>query len=372
MKRALVLARRGGRTAPSPQVGALVVRDGRIVGRGWHRGPGTPHAETMALADAGADQTRGATLYVTLEPCSFWAYADGRSRVPCSHRCIEADVGRVVGAMVDPDVRVSGDGYRQLEAAGVAVTVGVCGDLAQRFIAPFVKHRTTGLPYIVHKTAMTLDGKIAASDGSSKWITGPQARAWAHRHLRARADAIVVGIGTILADDPELTERTERSSGRSGNERPLARVIIDRSLRTPPGARVAQPGTVIVAANGHADSARRAALERAGAEVVTLPGLPNSGGVDAPDLARFFADRDWYAVLLEGGGETAARFWESGLVDKAFYFVAPKIIGGRDARTPVEGAGVAENMASAVCLDIKNIKRLGPDVLIEADAASPI
>jgi len=368
MKRALALARRGGRTAPNPQVGAVVVRDGRIVGQGWHRGVGAPHAETVALAGAG-DAARGATLYVTLEPCSFTTYPDGAPRVPCSHRCIRAGVARVVGAMTDPDVRVAGDGYRQLGAADVSVTVGVCEELARRLLAPYVKQRTTGLPYLVHKTAMTLDGKIAASDGSSKWITGPQARGWAHRVLRARADVIVVGIGTVLADDPELTERKRGGGAANGNERPLARVILDRSLRTPPTARIARPGTVIVAAEGHADGARRTALEATGAEVVTLPISPDAkeGGVDMQELARFFVNRNWYAALLEGGGETAGRFWEAGLVDKAFYFLAPKIVGGRNALTPVEGTGVAPGMAGATHLDVTRVRRLGPDILIEAD-----
>lgn len=363
LRRALVLARRGDRTHPNPQVGALIVQEGRIVGEGFHRGVGTPHAEAAAFAVAGK-QARGATIYVTLEPCAHTVRTDGSPRTPCALRCLDAGVARVVCALTDPDPRVAGRGFERLRAGGVAVTVGICENAARQLLRAYIKHRTTGLPYVTHKAALTLDGKIAASSGDSKWVTSAPARRHVHRALRARSDALVVGVGTILADDPELTTRLA-----SGNGRDAMRVVIDSRLRTPPAARVVQAtrtsaaGTIIVAAEG-ADDSRRGALEAAGAEVVLLPVAAENTRVDVRAAARLLAGRGLLAVLLESGGELAASFWQAGLVDEVSFFVAPKIIGGRGSPTPVGGDGLSARMTNAIMLDKLTIRRFGPDIAL--------
>lgn len=361
MRRALVLARRGRPTHPNPLVGAVLVRDGQRIAEGWHNGVGTPHAEAAAFAAAGAGAACGATIYVTLEPCVHPVNRDGTPRTSCVARCLEAGVARVVCAMTDPDERVAGQGIAALREAGVEVTVGVEEPAARALNAAYIKHRETGLPYIIHKAAMTLDGKIAAPGGDAKWITGEPARAWAHRRLRHEADAILVGVGTVLADDPELTTRLPRGNGRD----PL-RVLLDSRLRTPPGARVVRPGTLILGAAGQADAARRAALETAGAEVVLLP-PDEAGRVEASAAARLLAERGKLSVLLEGGGEVAASFWQAKLIDKIVFFVAPKVIGGRDAESPVEGAGLSRSMADAAQVGTLTVKRLGEDIVLEGE-----
>jgi diaminohydroxyphosphoribosylaminopyrimidine deaminase/5-amino-6-(5-phosphoribosylamino)uracil reductase len=360
MRRALFLARQG-RTHPNPMVGAVVVRDGVIVGEGFHRGVGTPHAEAAAFAAAG-DAAIGATLYVTLEPCSFTRTPAGAPRTPCSARCLTAGVARVVGAMQDPDARVAGDGFRQLAAAGVAVTVGVEEDRARTLNAAFVRHRTVGLPYITHKAALTLDGKIAAVGGDSRWVTGPEARAYVHR-LRDRADALIVGVGTVLADDPALTTRFAHEG--VGNGRDPLRVVVDSTLRTPVGARVAGPGTLIVGAEGRADGSRFEALAATGADIA-LVAADGAGRVDVAAVARLLSGRGHLNLLLESGGTLAASFWTGGLVSKALFFVAPKIVGGDAAPTPVGGAG-GRLMADAVELGKLTVRRFGRDIALETE-----
>jgi diaminohydroxyphosphoribosylaminopyrimidine deaminase/5-amino-6-(5-phosphoribosylamino)uracil reductase len=357
MRRALALARRGRRPHPNPFVGAVVVGgDGRIAGEGFHLRKGEPHAETMAFAAAGA-AARGGTVYVTLEPCSF----EGGGRTPCVARCLAAGVRRAVVAMEDPDARVSGRGLAQLRERGVAVTVGVEEARARALNVAYVKHRTTGLPFVVHKAAMTLDGKIATANGDSRWVTGEKARACVHR-LRDRADALVVGAGTVRRDDPLLTTRLARGNGRD----PL-RVILDSRLSIPPGARVARPGTLVATTAAGAEAGRRAALEATGVEVVEVP--PDAGGrVDVVSVAKLLAERGKLSVLLESGGEVAASFWQAGLVDRALFFIAPKIVGGNDAKTPVEGAGRA-GMADAVRLGRLRVRRWGDDVALEGEVA---
>lgn len=357
MRRALKLAAKGKRTHPNPRVGAVVVTGGLIVGEGFHPKKGEPHAETFAFADAG-DAARGATLYVTLEPCSF----TGGGRTPCSRRCLAAGVSRVVVAMADPDERVRGSGIEQLRAAGVDVTVGVCENEARALNFAFIKHRTTGLPYVTHKAAMTLDGKIAAVSGDSRWVTGEAARAHVHR-LRDRVDAIIAGIGTVEADDPSLTTRLPR-----GNVHDPLRVIIDSSLRISPQAKVARAGTLIATRQasltirpGEAEEIRAT-----GAEVVGFPDDPASKRVDVREVCRYLAnEKGALDILLEGGGNLAATFWESQLIDKVLYFVAPKIIGGEGAKTPVEGAGLSPKMADAVKIEKLSVRRFGADIALE-------
>jgi diaminohydroxyphosphoribosylaminopyrimidine deaminase/5-amino-6-(5-phosphoribosylamino)uracil reductase len=368
MRRALDLARKG-RTHPNPRVGAIVIQNGDIAGVGWHAGVGTPHAEAAAFADAASRGavTRGATLYVTLEPCAHTVNADGTPRIPCAVRCLEAGIAHVVCAMEDPDERVAGRGFATLRSAGVSVTVGVEEAQARALNAAYVKHRTTGLPYVLHKAAMTLDGKIAAPGGDARWITGERARAYVHRRLRDAADAIVVGVGTILADDPELTTRLPKGNGHN----PL-RVVIDSTLRTPPVARVARKGTLFLAAAGAATAVgddRAEALRAAGAEVVLLPSRLTEGRsrVDVREAVRLLADRGALSLLLESGGELAASFWQAGLIDGVIYFVAPKIIGGRNAATPVDGDGVSRSMMDAVTVSTLRVRRFGPDIALEGE-----
>jgi diaminohydroxyphosphoribosylaminopyrimidine deaminase / 5-amino-6-(5-phosphoribosylamino)uracil reductase len=361
MRRALTLAARA-RTHPNPMVGAVVVRDGRIVSEGWHKGYvngiSTDHAETMAFAAAG-DAAQGATVYVTLEPCAHRFRSDGTPRTPCAERCIRAGVLRVVAAMQDPDERVSGQGFAMLRAAGIAVTVGVEEAKARELNRAYIRQRTTGLPYITHKAAMTLDGKIAAAGGDSQWITGEEARAHVHR-LRHRVDAIVTGIGTVLADNPRMTTRLPHGNGHD----PL-RVIIDSNLRLPTIAAVARPGTLIFTTES-ADEKQIAALSATGAEIVVVPATA-AGRVEVTIAAQVLAERGLYDILLESGGALASSFWNAGLVNRALFFIAPKIIGGAEAATPIDGAGISRRMAEAVRLKPFRVRRFGSDIALEAE-----
>lgn len=357
MRRALALTARA-RTHPNPCVGAVIVRGGVAVGEGWTYAAGRHHAEHVALDRAGS-AARGATLYVTLEPCSHWSRRDGSERYPCAQRCIDAGIARVVCALEDPDDQVAGEGFARLRDAGIAVDVGLGAAQAQVAHAAYLKHRTTGLPYVVHKAAMTLDGKIAAPGGDARWVTGPEARAAVHR-FRNRADALVVGVGTVLADNPSLTTRLPRGKGHD----PL-RVIVDSRLRTPPTARVAGPGTLF-AVTAASEPGRIAAFEALGAEVEVLPAGAD-GRVDVSALARRLADRGYLQVLLESGGALASAWWAAGLVDRAWFFVAPKVIGGAAAPTPIDGTGLAFAMADARALGPLRIRRYGADIALEAE-----
>lgn len=361
MRRALQLAARA-RTHPNPMVGAVVVRDGQVVGEGWHNGYidgiATPHAEAMAFENAGV-AAKGATIYVTLEPCSHNVRSDGTPRVACAERCITAQASRVVCAMEDPDSRVSGRGFAMMREAGIEVEIGVEEVAARKLNHAYIRHRTTGLPYITHKAAMTLDGKVATPSGDSRWVTGEAARAEVHK-LRHRADAIVVGIGTVLADDPQLTTRLARGNGQD----PL-RVIIDSRLRLPTTAKVARPGTLVLT-TAQVGEQESAALEAKGVEIVCLPS-DSDGRVSVRDVAEFLAERGLLSILLESGGSLAASFWEARLISRALFFIAPKMIGGTESVTPIDGKGLAQIMGDAVQLEIGRVRRLGADVAIEAE-----
>ncbi len=365
MRRALLLARRNLRTHPNPRVGAVVVKGGEIVGEGWHNGPGTPHAEAAAFAQAG-DRARGATIYVTLEPCSHTHNPDGSPRVPCAQRCLDAGVSRVVGAMVDPDTRTSGRGFELLRHSGVAVTIGVEEDAARSLNEAFIRHRLTGLPFITHKAALTLDGKIATATGDSKWITGEASRAFVHEHLRHEADAIVAGVGTVLADNPQFTVRTGKRA--KGNAKPPLRVLIDSSLRTPQGFHAVGPNSLFIGAEGVASSSDADRLRETGAEVVLLPigDAENNRRVSVRAVAELLASRGLLSVLLESGGALAASFWQASLVNRAVFFYAPKIVGGANAPTAVDGPGIME-MANAHNLGTLKMRQFGSDIAIFAD-----
>lgn len=356
MRRALELAERGlGLTAPNPMVGAVVVSsDGRIAGEGWHEGPGTPHAEAMALAAVG-DRVRGATLYVTLEPCAH----QGRTP-PCADALIDAGVARVVAAIADPNPVVDGRGFARLRAAGVEVVEGVLAEEAERLNAGFLHFQRTGLPLVTLKMAASLDGKVAARDGSSRWITGEAAREDVHR-LRARSGAVVVGAGTARADDPSLTVRLPGFRGRQ----PL-RVLVDASGRTPAtGALFDEAAPKLVATAPTAAEAAVGAWERAGAEVIVLGPAGDGGGVALAEVVKTLAAREIQEVLIEGGPTLAWSAVAEGVVDRFVLYLAPKLIGGLDARGILAGAGFAP-IARARDVSITDVRMVGPDLRVRA------
>ena len=352
MERALDLARRAlGYVSPNPAVGAVVVRDGEIVGEGHTQPPGGPHAEIEALRRAG-DRARGAVIYTTLEPCAH----HGRTP-PCTQAIIDAGIAEVRSAVTDPNPRVNGAGFEQLREAGIAVHVGECAEQARDIIEAYAKHVVTRMPFVIAKFAASLDGKIATATGDSRWITGEEARAYAHE-LRAASDAIMVGIGTALADDPQLTARDAHGSPLP---RQPTRVVLDSAGRLPPSARMlAEPGETVVAVADAPDE-RLLALERAGARVVRAPSP--SGAVDPAALLAELGSGDTTSVLVEGGGAVLGSLFDAGLVDKVVAFVAPTIIGGAGAPSPVAGAG-AERIADAVRLTRARTLRLGRDMAI--------
>lgn len=340
-------------------VGCVIVDPhGYVVGEGYHHAPGGPHAEVWALRSAG-DAARAATAYVTLEPCSHF----GRTP-PCADALVNAGVARVVIAMADPDNRVSGRGIEKLRAAGIDVVVGVLEAEARALIAAYVKHRTTGLPYVWLKSAMTLDGKVATSTGDSKWISGPIARAAVHRQMRDRCDAILCGVGTILADDSQLTTRLSR-----GGRNPW-RVIVDSRGRTAVDAKAvklsAEDGRTIIATTKAAPADVRETFRSLGCHILICD-ADSDGRVDVRDLMAQLGTRgDIVGVLAETGSELTASLIDAGLVDRWTVFIAPKIAGGAGSPGPIGGAGVLE-MTSAVRVNNWRVKRCGPDVRIDGN-----
>ncbi len=359
MHRAIAWAwRASGRVAPNPAVGAVVVRDGMVVGEGCTKPPGGPHAEIVALNQAG-EHARGATLYVTLEPCAHY----GRTP-PCVDAILRAGIRRVVIAIRDPYPEVDGRGIAALRAAGLEVDVGLEAKAAAEVVAGYLKRLRTGLPEVTLKYAMTLDGRLATRTGHSRWITGPEARRYAHQ-LRDRHDAILVGVGTVLQDDPELTTRLDPSEcGDGGPHHPL-RVVLDSQARTPLTARLlspAVPGQTLIVTTKGAPPERVAALRAAGAEIVTVPA--RCGKVDIRSALFELGARGINSVLVEGGGRVLGSLFDAGLVDRVVAFVAPVLVGGSDAPIPLAGRGV-ETMDRAVRLIDVRIRQLGPDVVIE-------
>ncbi|HLE42430.1 MAG TPA: bifunctional diaminohydroxyphosphoribosylaminopyrimidine deaminase/5-amino-6-(5-phosphoribosylamino)uracil reductase RibD [Methylomirabilota bacterium] len=357
MARALALAARGlGLTSPNPAVGAVLVRDGRVVGEGAHLRAGGPHAEVAALAEAG-EAARGAACYVTLEPCCH----QGRTP-PCVEALIAAGVARIVAACRDPNPRVDGRGLAALRAAGIEVTLGVGEAEARALNRAFFSFVTTGRPHVTLKTAMTLDGKIAAWDGTSRWISGEAARAEAHR-LRFLADAVLVGIGTVLKDDPALTVRLPDAPPKQ----PF-RVVVDSRLRIRPDARVltaGDPSRTIVAGAAPLPGRRAAALRARGVRVLELP--RDGRRVSLGALLAALAELDVVAVLAEGGAELGAGLLDAGLVDRVAFFVAPRLLGGRAAPGPVGGVGRA--MKEALSVTGLSYRMIGEDLLIEGDVS---
>ncbi|MBQ5759453.1 MAG: bifunctional diaminohydroxyphosphoribosylaminopyrimidine deaminase/5-amino-6-(5-phosphoribosylamino)uracil reductase RibD [Schwartzia sp.] len=372
-----------GRTSPNPLVGAVIVKDGRIVGTGWHRKAGTPHAEIHALNMAG-ELAKGATIYVTLEPCAH----QGRTG-PCAEALVKAGISRAVVATLDPNPKVSGRGIDILRKAGIDVTVGVCEGEAKRLMEVFLKWIVTGRPFTVWKTAMSLDGKIATSGGESQWITGDEARACGHR-LRDEYDAIMAGIGTVLADNPSLTTRLNE-----GIQKPLAdgrwvaaaladrnispsghcpvRIIVDSLARIPLDSRIITDGKspVIIAVAPAAPAERIAALRKAGAEVLMVPADPSvpeeeaAAKVNLTRLMEMLGDksRGITSVLVEGGGTLAFSLLKAGLMDKVHAFVAPMLIGGQEAKGALGGSGF-KSLGDAPVLKEVTTEMVGKDIHI--------
>ena len=352
MRAALALAARGlGRVAPNPSVGCVIVRDGAVVGRGWTQPGGRPHAETEALARAGA-AARGATAYVTLEPCAH----HGRTP-PCADALVAAGVARVVVACLDTDPRVSGRGVDRLEESGIEVKVGLLADEAIDLNAGFFLRNAEGRPLVTLKTATTLDGRIATRTGESQWITGPAARARGHL-MRARNDAIMVGVGTVVADDPALTCRIPGLDAATP-----VRIVADGRLRTPLTARLVREAAVaptwIVTVAGN-DPARLAAFRDLGVEMIEVP--PDSAGNPAPGAAlAALGARGLTRILVEGGGRLAASLMAEGLVDRVAWFRAPMAIGG-DGRPAIAPFGV-DRLELARRFRRTGLEQMGEDAL---------
>jgi len=360
MDRALVLAEQGRATvSPNPLVGCVLVREGAIVGEGYHRRAGEPHAEVLALREAG-EAARGATAYLTLEPCDH----HGRTP-PCSEALISAGVARVAVAALDPDPRVDGAGVRRLRDAGIAVEVGIRREEAELQNEIFRTAQLAGRPFVLYKTAMTLDGKIATRTGQSRWITGTASRELVHR-WRHELDAVAVGVSTVLLDDPRLTARVP--AGRT----PL-KLVFDSVGRTPPDAALFDPddqgadARVLIYVAPDAPALRIEALRQAGAEVIALDGPRGRPAVTAAlaDLQR----REVRSVLLEGGGTLAWSFLETRAIDRVAWFVGPKLLGGNGA-TPLGGLGV-RFMEDATQLSDLHSEPSGEDLLISARVRYP-
>lgn len=357
MGEALRLARKGmWRTSPNPAVGAVCVRDGRIVGAGYHPRAGEPHAEVFALAAAG-DQARDGTLYVTLEPCSHY----GRTP-PCADRIIESGVKRVVVAMEDPNPRVAGKGIARLRAAGIRVDVGLRAEEARALNEWFLVNMLLGRAYVHVKTAVSADGKVACHTGASQWITGPEARAEVHR-MRARHDAVLTGIGTVMADDPRLTVRLPRPEPDVPDRQPI-RIIVDSRARIPMQARCLQgagsDAEVIVAVGPQAPPRKVELLRQHGVRVWS--GDSEDGRVDLAALLRDLLPLGIATILVESGPTLAGSLFAADLVDRLTVFIAPLVLGGTGAPSPVGGPGAAHPDEGRRLTRVET-RRVGEDLL---------
>lgn len=355
MRRAIALARRG-RTSPNPMVGAVIVDKGSIVGEGYHHRAGEPHAEVFAIRRAG-NRASGAALYVNLEPCCHQG-----ATPPCTQAIIEAGIRTVVYGMVDPDPRVAGMGLEQLRRAGVRVEGPLCEEQARELNEAYIKHRTTGLPLVTLKLAMSLDGRIATRTGDSRWITGEKSRALVHR-LRSRVDAVVVGAATARADNPRLTARL------GSKEYYPTRVVVTRSGRIPADLRLFhEPGQVVVACSKSSDAEWLGKLEALGARILILK--EQDGGLSVLDLLANLGKSGCLSVLIEGGGGLAAAALEERVVDKVLFFYGPLVIGGPDAVSSVAGIGAA-TIASAVRIADIRTGRSGDDLVVRGRVVYP-
>ncbi|MFH1775580.1 MAG: bifunctional diaminohydroxyphosphoribosylaminopyrimidine deaminase/5-amino-6-(5-phosphoribosylamino)uracil reductase RibD [Chloroflexota bacterium] len=360
MEQALALARLAlGQTSPNPAVGAVVVKDGEVVGQGYTQPPGAAHAEVVALKQAG-ERARSGCMYVTLEPCCHY----GRTP-PCSQAIIAAGVAEVHMATLDSNPLVSGRGREELEGAGVKTHVGDHEEDAKEINEAYNRFITTGMPLVTAKFAMSLDGKIATGSGDSKWITGEEARQQVHS-LRYVNDAVMVGVNTVLADDPQLTVRSCAGRGGMIKKQPL-RVIVDSKGRTPATARLfGEPGKTLLALGGPVLPRTAAAWGSVGAESLELPG--GGGLVDLKGLLKALGEREVTSVLVEGGGLLLGSLFDGGLVNKVVAFIAPIVIGGDGAKTAVGGRGV-DRVAESFKLERVRVERLGEDLMVSGYVA---
>ncbi len=344
-----------GHVSPNPAVGCVIVKDRLVVGKGYTQPPGSAHAEVVALRDAG-EQTRGAKLYTTLEPCCHY----GRTP-PCTQAIIEAGIKEVEIAILDPNPLVNGNGLAALKKAGIKVKVGKGARPAQEIIAAYQKFITTGEPFVTAKFAMSLDGKIATRTGNSQWISNEESRRHVH-YLRYTSDAVLVGVNTILADDPQLTNRCSIRGGVAKRQ-PL-RVILDAYGQTPVNAKIfREPGTVLMAVSNKIEKSRIEAYLDAGAEVVLFPS--KKGKVDVARLLKILGERQIANILVEGGGTVLGYLFDHKLVDKVVAYIAPLVIGGKTATTAVKGTGAAM-LSDAVKLDNVKSRFFNGDVMISA------
>jgi diaminohydroxyphosphoribosylaminopyrimidine deaminase/5-amino-6-(5-phosphoribosylamino)uracil reductase len=346
MREAVVLARQGlGRTSPNPSVGALVVKDGNIIGKAFHPKAGMPHAEVYALESAG-DQARGATLYVTLEPCDH----HGKTP-PCTQAIIKAGISRVVIGTIDPNPKVAGRGIERLRSSGIEVTVGIGQDQADDLIAWYATWLKKGRPYVILKAAITLDGRIATLSGDSRWISSEESRALVHE-LRNHMDGVIVGIETVVKDDPLLTCRIE------GGRDPL-RIILDTDYKISPAAKCLGEGSLLFTAKPE-DS--RPEIAEMGVKVIRLE-ADATGILPWEQVLTHLGSLGLHAVMVEGGSSVYTSLLETGCVDKIMVFIAPKILGGG---VPLVDRGSPESIAQSLRLVITDVRRSGPDILVEA------
>jgi len=355
MEQALSLAKLGlGQVSPNPAVGAVVVKNDVIVGQGYTQPPGSPHAEVVALRQAG-EQARGGVMYVTLEPCCRY----GRTP-PCSQAIIAAGISEVHVALLDANPAVSGRGKDELERESIKVYMGEHEAEARQVNEAYTKFITTGLPFVTAKFAVSLDGKIATKSGDSKWISGEEARKHVH-NLRYTADAVMAGVNTVLADDPHLTARCCGGKGGTARKQPL-RVIVDGKGRTPLAARVfSEPGKTLLALGRFVTPEEKSAFAQAGAELLELPSA--EGQVDLERLLQALGEREITSVLVEGGGILLGSLFDCGLVDKVIAFIAPIIIGGEKAKTAVGGEGV-DKVIDSLKLKRISMERFSEDLMV--------
>jgi len=355
MEQALSLAKLAlGQVSPNPAVGAVVVKNDAVVGHGYTQPAGSDHAEIMALRQAG-EQARGGVMYVTLEPCCHY----GRTP-PCSQAIIAAGIAEVHLAMLDPNPVVSGQGKEELEREGIKTYVGEHEEAAKQINEAYAKFITTGIPFVTAKFAISLDGKIATRSGDSKWISGEEARKQVH-NLRYITDAIMVGVNTIVVDDPLLTCRCCGGRGGMARKQPL-RVVVDGKGQTPPTAQLfSEPGKTLVALGRSATPEEVTAFAQVGAELLELPLI--EGLVDLEKLFRALGEREITSVLVEGGGILLGSLFDCGLVSKVIVFIAPIIIGGKEAKTAVSGKGV-DKVADSLKLERVSVEKFGEDLMV--------
>jgi len=355
MEEALSLAKLAlGQVSPNPAVGAVVVKNSVVVGRGYTQQPGSWHAEVHAFKEAKAE-ARGGVLYVTLEPCCHY----GRTP-PCTQAIITAGITEVHMAMLDPNPLVSGRGEEELEKAGIKTYVGEHEAEAREINEAYIKYITTGMPFVIAKFAVSLDGKIATRSGDSKWISSEESRKYVHK-MRYVADAIMAGVNTVLADDPHLTIRCSGGKGGTARKQPL-RIIVDSKGRTPLTAQVfSEPGKTLLVLGRMATPEEKEAFAQVGAEILEVPSA--EGLVNLEKLLRTLGQREVSSVLVEGGGKLFGSLFDCGLVDKVVAFIAPIIIGGEEAKTAVGGRGI-DKVAESLRLERISVENFEDDVMV--------